>query len=97
MRTFSLTRKAKGDLKSIATYTQERWDKEQRRIYMLQLDTAFHKLANKPEIGIQCNSIKIGYRKYRVTSHIIFYRNKSPTEIEIVRVLHKRMDAKSKL
>ena len=97
MATFSLTRKAKADLRSIAAYTQKRWNAEQRRIYMLQLDSAFHTLASKPEIGMQCDSIKIGYRKYRVTSHIIFYRNKSSSEIEIVRVLHKRMDVNSKL
>ena len=96
MATFSLTRKAKFDLKSIAAYTQKKWDIEQRRIYMLQLDTAFHALAKKPETGMECDSIKSGYRKYRVMNHIIFYRNKSTPEIEIVRVLHKRMDANLK-
>lgn len=97
MATFFLTRKAKADLRSIAAYTQKRWNAEQRRIYMLQLDTAFHTLANNPEAGMQCGSIKVGYRKYRVASHIIFYRSKSSSEIKIVRVLHKRMDVNSKL
>ena len=38
MNTFSLTKKAKADFKSIAAYTQRKWGKEQRKIYALQFD-----------------------------------------------------------
>ncbi|MBK6740946.1 MAG: type II toxin-antitoxin system RelE/ParE family toxin [Haliea sp.] len=92
MGTFSLTEAAKADLKSIATYTQRRWGKEQRRIYAKQFDDAFHMLANTHEAGIACDVIKVGYRKFPIGSHVIFYRARSDTEMEIVRILHKRMD-----
>jgi toxin ParE1/3/4 len=94
---FTLTKKAKSDLKSIAAYTQRRWDKKQRRIYTLQFDDTFHLLADAPALGSECDFIKQGYRKFSVTSHIIFYQSISQSEIEIVRILHKRMDAKAQI
>ncbi|MDZ7783574.1 MAG: type II toxin-antitoxin system RelE/ParE family toxin [Halioglobus sp.] len=92
MGTFSLTEAARADLKSIAAYTQRRWGKEQRRIYAKQFDDAFHMLADTPEAGIACDMIKVGYRKFPLGSHVIFYHPLSESEIEIVRILHKRMD-----
>lgn len=44
MGVFTLTEKAKADLKSIAAYTQRKWGKEQRRSYALQFDDTFHML-----------------------------------------------------
>jgi toxin ParE1/3/4 len=92
MGTFSLTEAAKADLKSIAAYTQRRWGKEQRRIYAKQFDDAFHMLATTLEAGIACDVIKVGYRKFPIGSHVIFYHPLSEIEMEIVRILHKRMD-----
>ncbi|MCA9358517.1 type II toxin-antitoxin system RelE/ParE family toxin [Candidatus Kaiserbacteria bacterium] len=92
MGSFSLTEAAKADLKSITAYTQRRWGKEQRRIYAKQFDGAFHMLAESPEAGAACDFIKVGYRKFPNGSHIIFYRQLPDTEVEIVRILHKRMD-----
>ena len=97
MRAFTLTRKAKADLKSIAVYTQRRWGERQRRIYALQFDDTFHMLSETPSAGNKCDFIKLGYRKFPVTSHIVFYHSVSQSEIEIVRILHKRMDAKTRL
>jgi len=97
MGAFTLTNKAKADLKSIAAYTQRKWGKEQRRIYLKQFDDAFHLLANTPEAGTKCDFIKLGYRKFPNASHIIFYRSLSNAKIEVVRVLHKRMDVETNL
>jgi toxin ParE1/3/4 len=97
MRAFTLTKKAKADLKSIASYTQRKWGKEQRKIYARQFDDVFHMLSETPAAGIKCDFIRLGYRKFPVTSHIVFYHSVSQSEIEVVRILHKRMDAKSQL
>jgi toxin ParE1/3/4 len=80
------------DLKSIATYTQRKWGKSQRGIYLKQFDAVSHLLANSPDVGTKCDFIKLGYRKFPNMSHIIFYRSLNDTQIEIVRILHKRMD-----
>ncbi len=93
---FTLTRKAKEDLKSIAAYTQRKWGREQRRIYAKQFDDVFHMLADNPDVDNSCDYIKGGYKKFPNSSHIIFYRILSDEKIEIVRILHKRMDARSK-
>jgi len=97
MGTFQLTNQAKNDLKVIAVYTQGKWGQAQRRIYLQQFDDAFHSIAETPAIGIACDYIRLGYRKFPVTSHLVYYRLVSEAHIEIVRVLHKRMDAKPSL
>lgn len=97
MGTFTLTYKAREDLKSIAVYTQRKWGKEKRRIYLKQFDDAFHLLANTPKAGTNCDFIKMGFRKFPNANHVIFYRSLSDTKIEIVRILHKRMDVETSL
>jgi len=95
MKTFTVTNKAKADLKSIAVYTQRKWGKEQRKIYVRQFDDASHMLSETPELGNKCDFIKRGYRKFPVSSHIVFYHSTNQSKIEFVRILHKRIDAKT--
>ena len=97
MGQFTLTNKAKADLKSIAIYTQRKWGKNQRALYLKQFDDAFHLLADSPDAGVNCDFIKQGYRKFPNTSHVIFYRVVEGSQIEIVRILHKRMDVQMNL
>lgn len=97
MSSFALTGKAKADLKGIASYTEQRWGKAQRNLYIKQMDEAFHKLAEAPLTGKVCDYIKEGYRKFPQGSHVIFYRRLNGGMIEIVRILHKSMDVDSKL
>lgn len=97
MSRFKLTVKALADLKSIAKQTQQEWGAEQRRIYLRQVDDAFHLLAKRQELGAPCDYIRAGYRKYPISSHLIFYRSISADEIEIIRILHKRMDVRLSL
>ncbi len=95
MKSFALTSKAKADLRTIAVFTEERWGKEQRNLYIKQFDEAFHLLANAPLAGKACDYIKDGYRKFPQGSHIIFYKDDNKKKIEIVRILHKNMDVES--
>ena len=93
---FTLTGKAKSDLKAIAIFTEQPWGKEQRNLYVKQMDDAFHLLADVPMTGIACDYIKSGYRKFPQGSHMIFYRMVKNSDVEIVRILHKSMDVESK-
>lgn len=97
MRDFELSKKAKADLRSIAAYTQRKWGANQRRIYLRQFDDTFHVLADSPDLGASCDHIKKGYRKFPLSSHLIFYRISSSKKIKVIRVLHKRMDVDSNL
>ncbi len=89
---FKLTAKAKADLKNIGEYTETKWGRQQRNIYLKQLDDMFHTLSKAPELGANCDFIKPSYRKFPQGSHVIFYKIASTSKIEIIRVLHKRMD-----
>lgn len=91
MSHFLLTNAAKRDLIGIAIFTQQRWGIDQRDKYLAQLDYMFHQLAGNPGLGRNCDYIKHGYRKFPIASHVIYYRTFSD-QIEIIRVLHKRMD-----
>ena len=92
MSGFFLTKKAKDDLTVIGRYTQNTWGREQRNRYLSLLDAAFQDPGAYPLIGRDCSAIRPGYRKMGVGKHIVFYRQTETDEIEIVRVLHERMD-----
>jgi toxin ParE1/3/4 len=86
-----LTRAAREDLKAIGRYTQRTWGRRQRTAYLTQLDRRFHALAEMPSLGRSCDDIRPGYRKDTEGAHVIFYREVDGG-IEIVRILHGRMD-----
>jgi toxin ParE1/3/4 len=96
MKSYELTRGAKEDLRKIAKYTEKRWGRDQRNLYIKQFDDDFHLLAKSPSIGKQCDYIKDGYKKFPQGSHIIFYRESIKSKIIIIRILHKNMDVESK-
>ena len=97
MNFFTLTRRAKSDLKGIAKFTEKRWGKTQRNAYIKQFDDTFHVLAETPSMGKACDYIKNGYQKFPQGSHVIFYKVVSSQEIAIIRILHKNMDIVSNL
>lgn len=92
MGSFSLTNAAKGDLRNIARFTEKRWGREQRKLYLKGVDDAFRRLADSPALGPSSEYIASNLRKHPFQSHVIYYDIASPTQISIVRVLHKRMD-----
>ena len=77
---------------SIGRYTRKQWGETQQQRYLSQPDSAFHDLADKPEIGRSCEGIRKGFYKCGVGKHLIFYRHTGKDQIEIVRLLHGRMD-----
>lgn len=97
MTTFKVSGKAKTDLIKIAKYTQLTWGTAQRNDYLTLMDAAFHRLANEPLPGVNCNYIREGYRKHPQGSHVIYYKEHKANQIIIVRILHKSMDVNSAL
>ena len=55
------------------------------------LDEAFKELSNDTQLGKAVNDIRQGYYKYKIGKHLIFYRLQN-NDIEIVRILHQKMD-----
>jgi toxin ParE1/3/4 len=48
-------------------------------------------LVADPHLGRDCGHIRDGYRKYASGSHVLFYRL-ADDGVDIVRILHERMD-----
>lgn len=94
---FKLSAKAIDDLRNIARYTQINWGREQRNLYLKQMDETFHTLSGLPSLGTACDYIKPGYRKFPQGSHIVYYREGTVAKIEIIRLLHKNMDVELNL
>ena len=92
MPKFELSRKAKSDLIKIAKYTQLTWGTGQRNDYLKSLDNTFHQLADESMLGVNCDYIREGYRKWPQCSHVIYYKEHKINQILIVRILHKSMD-----
>ena len=94
---FKIKATARNDLKGIAKYTEKTWSREQRNNYLAELDQAFHRLAENTELGKACDHILPGYRVFPVGSHLIFYKLGTEETVDIIRVLHKRMNVSYRL
>jgi toxin ParE1/3/4 len=79
------------DLREIAAYTEREWGPSKRRAYLDALSSHIGALADNPSRGIARDDVQPGYRSSRVGRHVIFYRPVG-TGIEVVRVLHEKMD-----
>jgi len=91
---YRLTPEADQDLVDIWQYTYETWGIKQANRYLDQMEKRFFDLANQPGLGKKCDKIRQGYRYFHSGHHLIFYRQNKKKQIEIVRVLHERMDIK---
>jgi toxin ParE1/3/4 len=88
---YRLTPAAQRDLSSIWDYTAQRWDVRQAEKYILEVRTAMERIAADPDRGRACEEIRAGYRRYGIGSHVLFYLERSEG-VDIVRILHQRMD-----
>ena len=92
MSRYVLSPAARADLSDIWDYTCERWSEDQAETYVREIQRAIEGLADDPLIGRVCHEVREGYRKYAVGSHTLYYRIAGDDLIDVVRILHKRMD-----
>jgi toxin ParE1/3/4 len=85
------------DLNNIWGYTYEQWSEAQADKYYAMLKLSCIEIGKKPEIGKQYNEINKGLLGLQVGRHIIFYQCINKYEIEVIRILHERMDLKIRL
>ena len=94
---FEISEKANEDLENIWLYTYENWSQEQAdRYYNLILNETEY-ISEHFESGKSFEHIRKGYRSTKVKSHLIFYRKSIIDTIEIIRILHQRMDIENRL
>jgi toxin ParE1/3/4 len=92
-----LRQEAIDDLNDIWTYTFEEWSEKQADKYYATLEFACMQIGKNPELGKEYEGINKNLLGLRTGKHIIFYQVTSETEIEIIRILHERMDLKNRI
>lgn len=88
---YRLTPAAQRDLSSIWDYTAERWDARQAETYVLEIGSAIERIAEQPDRGRAVDEIRVGYRRYAIGSHLVFFVA-NDDGVDVIRILHQRMD-----
>ena len=90
-RRLVLTKLAQRDIRGIRMYTRGEWGTEQALAYEATLDMAMRQLLDFPLMGRALDAPGTTLRQRRVDQHVIYYRV-TDDAIEVVRILHVRMD-----
>ncbi len=97
MNRYRLTNQAVQDLSDIWNYSRDAWSEEQAdRYYEMLLQTCSN-IANQPKSGRSYDRIIQNLYGIHSGRHVIFYRIISIELVEVARILHERMDLKSRL
>ena len=86
------TAQTEQDLVDIWVYTAEEWSFEQADNYLDELANGLNRLVEHPQLGHARDDLRTGYRALPIGQHVAFYKM-IEEEIQIVRVLHKSVDA----
>jgi toxin ParE1/3/4 len=104
---FRVSKLAQSDLARILATSKSRWGLEGRRRYAALIEAAMRQVADEPEGAAtrDRNALHSGTRslhlrhvrassseKVKNPAHILYYRSIRPEVVEIIRVLHERMD-----
>lgn len=95
---YKISIEAKNDIEKIWLYTFENWSLEQADRYFDLIIDEIEYIAKNPASGNDFSDVRNGYLRTRIKSHFIFYKvNKKQNEVEIIRVLHQRIDIENRL
>lgn len=95
---FKLSKKAESDLVSIWDYTFTIWSVAQADRYIQLIFDEIEYICKYPNSGRNYSHVRNGYFRTKVKSHFIFYRlNENDGRIEVIRILHQRMDINERL
>lgn len=92
-----LRQEAIDDLNDIWNYTYEQWSENQADKYYATIKLACNGIGENPNIGKKYGGISESLLGVQSGKHIIFYQIISIDEIEVIRILHERMDLKNRV
>jgi toxin ParE1/3/4 len=87
-----LSPRARIDLDEIWNYSARAWSVEQAEAYLDALGQTLALLTANPRLGRDAGDIRPGYLKFPTASHVIYYRLSERT-LDVIRILHRSMDA----
>ena len=95
---YKISQEANLDIENIWIYTFKNWSLEQADRYINQIINEIEYLTEYPQSGKNYSQIRTGYFRSRINTHFIFYKiNIRLEQIEIISILHQRMDIESRL
>ncbi|MFD2697940.1 type II toxin-antitoxin system RelE/ParE family toxin [Mesonia sediminis] len=94
---YRISQQAIEDLDKIWIYTLNKWSKEQADRYYDLIIREIEFIAVNFMTGKSAEQTRKNYRVTKIKSHLIFYRKIDNGIVEIVRILHQRMDIKKRL
>ena len=98
MAKYRFTDKAVEDLADIWNYTFDEWSEQQADDYYEMLIANCRNIAGDPELLGKCyDEILAGLKGFKVNRHILFYRILDGGDVEIIRILHERMDLRNRV
>lgn len=97
MPAYVITEKALDDINKIWIYTAENWSVEQANRYYNLLFDEIEYVVHNFEVARDFGTFRKSYRFSKVKSHLIFFKKNKLNEIEVIRVLHERMDVGNRL
>ena len=92
-----LRQEAIDDLNRIWDYTFEKWSEKQADKYYATVKMTCNGIGDNPNIGKEYYGINKNLLGLKSRKHIIFYQQMSNDRIEIIRILHERMDLKNRI
>jgi toxin ParE1/3/4 len=92
-----LRERAIEDLNIIWDYTFKKWSESQADKYYAMLKQSCADIGKNPGIGNKFAQIRENLRGLHSGRHIIFYETINKDEVEVIRILHERMDLKTRL
>ena len=94
---YRISKQAIDDLNDIWVYTFHKWSKEQADRYYELIIGEIEFIADNYLIGKSAEQTRKNYRVTKIKSPLIFYRKIENEIVEIIRILHQRMDIKKLL
>ena len=91
MKDLIISPAAASDLTRIWYYTLEMWGRTQADRYVGDISATFEDVAAGRVVPKSAAVVRAGYVKVNVGRHVVFLKE-FPERIEVVRVLHERMD-----
>ncbi|CAN5254506.1 type II toxin-antitoxin system RelE/ParE family toxin [soil metagenome] len=95
MTRFVLRPKARADLDGIWNDTARHWSPEQAERYIRLIMQACNDVSVGIVSGSSAETIRADYFKLPIGSHIVFYRVGEGSVLDIIRILHQRLDLES--
>jgi len=94
---YRISQQAIEDLENIWFYTLKKWSRTQADRYYNLIIEEIEFVADNFMTGKSAEQTRKNYQVTKVKSHLIFYRKTENNIIEIIRILHERMDIPRRL